>query len=534
MEFLPHILLYSLIIIYFLALPKIFSKAGIESWKGYVPFYNVIIWTKICKKPWWWSLILLVPGVNLLMLFVLNVELSRAFNLRGFSKEAKIVFLPWLVIPQIATNPSIKYVGPINYKDKTFKKSFLQEWFDAIIFAVIAATVIRTFFLEAYKIPTPSMEKNLMVGDFLFVSKISYGPKLPNTPFTFPFTHNTLPFGDNIKSYVEIFTLPYFRLPGLGNIKRNDVVVFNFPAGDTVLRFNPNITYYTQLDGEAWITYANQTGGTKYGFEKEKEKYRNMIRNAYIMQDFIITRPVDKKDNYIKRCVALPGDTIFIKDRQLYINGVKSGDTELMKFKYYIKTNSKPSIDRLKEKHDISDFDSDIIYFENDSVLEITLTHQEYLEYVNKYGQENVIIKNKPLGYYLQNYNKEYLPIFPNDIKYGWTEDNFGPLLIPKKGATVDITINNLPVYRRIIQAYEKNSLQVKDSVIYINGKATNQYTFKQDYYWLMGDNRHNSADSRFWGFVPHDHVVGKAVLIWFSSGPSVGIRWNRIFKRIK
>ncbi|HAA01053.1 MAG TPA: S26 family signal peptidase [Flavobacteriales bacterium] len=564
-------LLLLLIAVYFASLYKIFEKAGRnKKWEGFVPGYNVFVWIKILNKPWWWILLMLVPGVNFLMLIVLNVELSRSFNLRSFKDDLLMVLFPWYFIYRLAYNPELKFVGPLEFKNPAHKKPMGREWFDALMFAVIAATIIRTLFLEAFKIPSPSMEKNLLVGDFLFVSKVSYGAKLPETPISFPFTHNTMPVG-NGKSYLEIFTLPHLRLPGFGSVKRNDVVVFNFPAGDSVYTDNTNVTYYQFLNQVAFEQYINRFGDISITadsllvqhFTPFLKPTVDLLRADLMKQDKIISRPVDKRDNYIKRCVGIPGDVIEVIDRQLFVNGEPSGNTDGMQFNYNINANSPIAAANngqkfksfLKEKFDVNSDDCNILDYDRGQFI-VPLTNEKLAQMQQIYGAANVRPVVKPKGHYQSikslykiydeyNYLTEghnqylcrdlrYLPIFPNDIRYDWSEDNFGPLKIPACGETVELNLENLPMYARIIDVYEKNDLEIKDGKIYINGAESTAYTFKMNYYWLMGDNRQNSADSRFWGFVPEDHVVGKAVLVWFSTDPETGIRWNRVFKGIR
>jgi len=567
MALFANILLLLLIGVYFYSFPKLFEKAGRKSWEGYVPFYNFYVLTKILQRPWWWYILFIIPGVNFLMIFVVNVELSRAYNKRKLNDLLKIIFIPWIVIPKLANAQDLTYTGPIDYK--TVKKSFAQEWFDALMFAVIAATIIRTFFLEAFKIPTPSMEKNLLVGDFLFVSKVHYGAKIPETPITFPFTHNTLPFF-NTKSYLEIFTMPHLRLPGFTSVQRNDVVVFNFPAGDSVFLDKTDRTYYTELSSMAFENYVKKykmnLGGRNldmntsdsmivFAFDKVKEQEMNLIRKQQIKRGNIILRPLDKKDNYIKRCVGIPGDLIEVIDRQLYVNGEKSGDTELMQFNYIVETGEpvKSEASRRQEwknEYDVNSGDHHILHMDS-GVAYLPITNKDLPEFQKKFKSVNPVIKEKGYYYNFEKMNSypvhelkipvqrtfndsRFMPVYPNDIQYDWTEDNFGPLRIPEEGETVNLNLKTLPLYRRVIEVYEHNTLEVKGNDIFVNGEKATTYTFKQDYYWLMGDNRQNSADSRFWGFVPEDHVVGKAVLIWFSSDPETGIRWNRVFKSIQ
>jgi signal peptidase I len=378
----------------------------------------------------------------------------------------------------------------------------ILDWTFAIISAIILVVFIRTFIIEAYTIPTPSMERTLLVGDYLFVSKISYGPKLPNTPLAFPFTHNTLPFS-NKQSYNEKVQWPYKRLAGFNKIKNNDVVVFNFPEGDTVIQQFPDQNYYSLI--------------RKYG--------RNSVLNQYQ----IIVRPVDKRENFVKRCIAIPGDTLLITHSSVYINNLPFADPEEAQYNYYIRTNGKE--------------------IEDDKLAGLEITASDRLNDPDKEsyvfsltrGQASSIrnMSNVAKVTRLENTNRNlsYLSYFPYDPTFYWNEDNFGPLIVPGKGITIDLTLKNLPLYRRIIEAYEKNTLDIKDSIIYVNNQPSSSYTFTMNYYFMMGDNRHNSADSRIWGFVPEDHIVGKAFLVWLSIDKNKKsfkkIRWNRMLKRI-
>ena len=382
------------------------------------------------------------------------------------------------------------------------KQTKVVEWVDAIIFAVIAATFIRMFFIEAYTIPTSSMEKTMLVGDYLFVSKTSYGPKLPNTPLSFPFVHHTMPFSRTQKSYVEWIKNPYKRIAGFGKVKNNDVVVFNFPEGDTVALNVPNQSYYQLVRsyGRARVWQEKETFGE------------------------IIARPVDKRENYIKRCVGIAGDVIQIKDGQLFVNGKEQQHFPGMQYDNIVTTDGTGINKRTLEQLHIA-VDDRHVYSNSQYLFPLTQSDEEKLK-----AMKNVISVKRtltPEANWDQN-------IFPFSSKYPWNVDNFGPLEIPKKGQTVKLTMDNLPIYERIIDLYEENDLKVKDSTLYINGSPADSYTFKMDYYWMMGDNRHNSADSRYWGFVPEDHVVGKAVFIWLSLDKDQPfynkIRWSRLF----
>ncbi|MBO7195095.1 MAG: signal peptidase I [Alistipes sp.] len=377
----------------------------------------------------------------------------------------------------------------------------IYEWVNAIVFATVVASLIHIFFFQMYVIPSSSMEKTLLVGDYLYVSKVTYGPQMPNTPLSFPFVHHTMPMSQTKKSFSEAIKLPYNRLKGLRNIQRNDVVVFNFPAGDTVLLENQAVTYYDVL----------REYQTQYGMKRGREA----LESDYT----VISRPVDKRENYIKRCVALPGDEIQIVDGELIVNGNPEEGIAEKQYCYSIRTSS-PLSSYAIEKMGITELSgSGTHYFSplTDGMVE------QLLKMDNVLSVERYIVPEE---------------CFPYAGAYTWTADNFGPLVIPKKGATVELTLENLPLYERIIDVYEENDLTVNDGDIYINGQKSTNYTFKMDYYWMMGDNRHNSADSRYWGFVPEDHIVGKASFIWLSldrnkSFPA-NIRWNRLFAKVE
>ncbi|HOI50376.1 MAG TPA: signal peptidase I [Prolixibacteraceae bacterium] len=361
------------------------------------------------------------------------------------------------------------------------------------------------FFIEAYTIPTSSMEKSLLVGDYLFVSKTAYGPKTPNTPLSFPFVHNTLPFSRTAKSYVEWIKSPYKRMAGFGKVKNDDVVVFHFPEGDTVALKLQNQSYYQLV--------------RSYG--------RDAVWNDQRTFGGVIARPVDKRENYIKRCVGIPGDQLELKEGVLFVNGQPQQHFKGMQYNYLITTNGSAinpkALDRLGvSEDDRQSYGSDryMLPLPDDKLNELK-------SFTNIVSVEK--LTEEP-GRWDPN-------IFPSDSRFAWNVDNFGPLKVPAKGETVTLTTDNLPLYQRIISVYENNRLEVKENEIFINGEKTDRYTFKMDYYWMMGDNRHNSADSRYWGFVPEDHVVGKALLIWLSLDKDKNlpkkIRFNRLFRSI-
>jgi signal peptidase I len=473
----------------------LFRRAGQKSWYTFVPFFNLYIMLKIIRKPLWWYVFLIIPFINVFVYMLMLVELVKCFGRTKLWQQLAAVLFPVIYLPLISRDLKLSYIDPATTKAEP--KGPVREWLDAIVFAVVAATIIRTFLIEAYTIPTSSMEKSLLVGDFLFVSKISYGPKIPNTPIAFPFVHHTLPWSKTAKSYVEWVKLPYFRFAGMGDIKRYDAVVFNYPAGDTVsLRFQSNVSYYSLI--------------REYGRERVLSDERNFGK--------IVSRPVDKRENYIKRCVGLPGDTIQIIEGNLFINGVAEQNPGITQFKYLVRTDGTMVNQRILDRLDITE-------------VQRTNMPGEYVFWVSpEVSSElaqlpNVLSVNKMV----EKPGVWHSDVYPNDTSYRWNIDNFGPLVIPAAGQTVALNQVTLPLYERIITAYEGHQLRVTDNQIYVNNELANSYTFAMDYYWLMGDNRHNSADSRVWGFVPHDHVVGKAVFVWLSLDPNKSLFGGKI-----
>jgi signal peptidase I len=345
------------------------------------------------------------------------------------------------------------------------------------------------------------MEKTMLVGDYLYVSKVTYGPQMPNTPLAFPFVHHTMPFSTTKKSFSEAIKWPYKRLKGLREIERDDVVVFNFPAGDTVLLENQGVTYYDVL----------REYQREYGLQRGREE---LERNYTI-----ISRPVDKRENYIKRCVAIAGDTIRIENTTLYVNGKEQGEIPEKQYCYSIETSSPLSAYAIEQMGITEMSGNGNFYF---SPLTKSMVEQ--------FKAMNNVTKIEP--YIAED------ECFPYSDRYAWTADNMGPLWIPKAGASIALNEDTWPLYERVIDVYEDNDVEVRDGHYYINGEEATSYTFKMDYYWMMGDNRHNSADSRYWGFVPEDHIVGKASFIWLSTDKSksfpANIRWNRLFKKVR
>lgn len=408
------------------------------------------------------------------------------------------------------------------WKKRHGKNSAFVEWLDALIFAVIAVSLINIFFFQNYRIPTPSMEKSLLVGDHLFVSKLAYGPRMPNTPIAFPFTQNTLPL-TNGQSWSNLVLWKYKRLAGGGKVKNNDPIVFNFPAGDTVILEEPAITYYEIVRRRASELKSMYNGPLKKpAFFLQNA--RNEIRDRYT----VVYRPVDRRDNYVKRCIGIPGDTVTIKGGTLYVNGKIVPDNGTQQTTYAVSTNGTSINPKAFERLGISLSDQTMM---SGSVYLLPLTKGNAAT-ISKFTNVSEIT---PVFTGKDKYEPH---IFPFSPVYGWNEDNYGPIWIPAKGRTVTIDTSNLCLYERIIDVYENNDLRVEGSTIYINNKPAVSYTFKMNYYWMMGDNRHNSADSRYWGFVPEDHVVGKPKFIWLSLDKEAkglkSIRWSRMFTRAK
>ncbi|MDL2319564.1 signal peptidase I [Alistipes sp. OttesenSCG-928-B03] len=391
--------------------------------------------------------------------------------------------------------------------NRRYKVAF--EWIEAIVFAVIVVTLIRIFIFAMYVIPTPSMERSLLVGDYLLVSKLAYGPAVPNTPISFPLVHNTMPASQTRRSYVEWLKWDYHRLRGFGKVERGDVVVFNFPAGDTVLLENQQVTYYDILRG--------------YQRDYGEVEGRRKLNKDYT----VISRPVDKRENYVKRCVGVPGDSIRFTDGMLEVNGRAFDEIPRMQFNYIVQTNGQPIAAHRFEEMGISRDSRGMYSGGTYSYLPLTDENAEILRKMRN------VVSVERMRFDYPDYN-----IFPHDTLYNWSVDNFGPLWVPKKGATVELTRETLPFYRDIIGKYEGNKLEERGGEVFINGERATSYTFAMDYFFMVGDNRHNSADSRFWGFVPEDHIVGKASFIWLSvdkdKGFFSGIRWSRMFTRIK
>mgnify|MGYP003320821808 FL=1 len=508
---------------------KLFRLAGVPGWYAIIPFYNIIKHLDIIKRPRWWTILVFIPVINLLMIPVIWVEFIKKFNHNSkIDRILVILTLGFYFFHVSYFSSKTKLVDDISFSG--FERSI-----GSFIFAIVIATIVHNYFLQPFVIPTGSLEKTLRVGDFLLVSKFHYGARVPSTVVTLPMVHDTIPI-IKTRSYLKSPQLPYIRIPGFQEIKNNDIVVFNWPA-DTVRRF----------------------------FVKEKG----------------VIKPRDKKSNYVKRALGIPGDTIEIKDGIVFINGKKNVLPDRAKpiFTYNIKSNEGVSSNKLKElgiegfirKFIIKNL-SQISYEEiSNYILSISNTNDnEYLVYTDDFGIPLSIIRENNLiiselidssreisltyedAFKIENSNLfdtiyrvtqskdlSNLNFFPNNKNFDWNNDYMGPIYIPKKGDKIDLSIDNLPLYKKIIKDYEFNDIVISNGRIILNNKEQNSYTFKQDYYWMMGDNRYNSEDSRVWGFVPFDHVLGKPVFIWMSiDGLFNGIqnwkfRWDRIFTTI-
>ncbi|MDG2152041.1 MAG: signal peptidase I [Polaribacter sp.] len=532
MTFLQWFLFFlSIQTIHFFGTWKLYVKAGRKAWEAAIPVYNGIILMRIINRPKWWILLLFIPVVNLLMFPVIWIETLRTFGFYKKSDSFLVIITFGLYILYINYLTDSKYNANRSLKPR----SELGEWISSITFAIIAATLVHTYFMQPFTIPTSSLEKSLLVGDYLFVSKFHYGARVPSTVIAAPMVHDSLPF-TGTASYLKNPQLPYTRLPGLQKIKNNDIVCFNWPA-DTL--------------------------ATMWGDTSGKFTYK----------------PVDKKTNYVKRSVGIAGDSLEMINGYFYINGKKNVLPDRAKLQFYYTYESKKPIsqstypkflidkertgvykilseywnnskvqDAIKKNGNLAKIGSDSLYTEVaggintdlarrlkmvsvENKININLTEEE----VNRLMKYPYTVSLKKVNHGADN------AIFPHIEKLGWSQDNFGPIYIPKAGSSVELTSESLPFYEQIIRNYENNDLQVIGENIFINGKKVDSYTFKQDYFYLIGDNRHNSLDARYWGYVPFDHVLGKPVMIWFSwdaNAASFGaklksIRWNRLFTTV-
>jgi len=447
-----------------------------------------------------------------------------------------ILFVIWLKsywfflgIPIVYDLYVSKKVNWSFWKSRKKKNNMIVEWLDALIFAVVAVSLINIFLFQNYKIPTPSMEGTLLVGDHLYVSKTAYGPRTPNTPLAVPFLPNTVLGG---KSYLEWINRPYKRLKGFNQVKRDDIVVFNFPASDTValeksdhkIYAKGNFDYYDLIRDEAYgLMLTDQSRNNR---TRPYAVYENYVRTQIAQKFDVETRPVDRRDNYIKRCVAIAGETIQVINNDVYVNGEKQPEFEGLQRYYSVRTNGTPINPRSLEPYGIGKELTDV---RNNPNYSFPISSETAEQLRSLPGVVSVEARNLFTD---GQYDRD---IFPHNEQYPWNLEFYGPLTIPKKGETVSINTQNLPLYRRVIEAYEQNDLVVNGNQIFINGEVATSYTFQMDYFFMMGDNRHSSADSRFWGLVPEDHIIGKPRLIWLSMDKEYGkIRWNRMFRIVR
>lgn len=476
---------------------KGYQKVGYSPWKAFVPFYNMWLLLRIVERPWWWLFFIYLPMVGNLMLIVVIYEWLHTFGYRQKRYTVYSVLSLGAYLGYVMYLPNTAYQG----KNEEQIKHNVSPWINSTLYAVVAASAIHMCFIQPFIIPTSSLEKTLLVGDFLFVSKVNYGVRMPMTPFAVPMVHDTIPML-GVKSYLSEVQLPYLRLPALQEVKRNDIVVFNWPT-DTVRFFRDPSGLYAH-------------------------------------------KPIDKKSNYVKRAVAVAGDVFEIKNGDVYIGGEKET------YSVQTKLQSSYLITVTDEfwQHILATFGQG---YSPEQLLPYYLYHKFGITDGSGLVAKNVILVQSATSEVaallrttvgVKSVEKnlkaqgEYRPeIFPHSPKFAWNEDNFGPITIPAQGQSVAISVENLPLYERIITTYEGNSLKVEGQNIYINGEKTSTYTFKQNYYWMMGDNRNNSEDSRFWGFVPFDHIVGKPLFIWMSLNNNESgldkIRWERLFTGI-
>lgn len=471
-------------VIHFLGTWKLYVKAGRKAWEAAVPVYNAVVLMKIIHRPWWWTILLFIPIVNLIMFPVVWVETLRSFG-RNSNLDTFLVIVTFgLYIFYINYTQDVTYIEDRSLKPRTSA----GEWVSSILFAVVAATIVHTYFMQPFTIPTSSLEKTLLVGDFLFVSKFHYGARAPMTPISFPMVHDTIPVV-GAKSYVKEPQIPYFRFPGFQKIKRNDIVVFNWPV-DTLIDINP----------------ASMRGS--------------------------VQKPIDKKSNYVKRCVGLPGDSLSVMNGRVFIDGkpLALNDRAKLQFGYQAVTKKPLNIQFVKERYDITD-----IYPLNreGTAYQFHATDEAIEKFKNYPDLVKVLATNELDNGWDQS-------VFPNDAQYGYNNNFFGPIYIPEAGKTVVITPQSIPFYKRIIETYEGTEMGIDNKItqngtqVLLNGEPITEYTFKMDYYWLMGDNRNNSQDARTWGYVPFNHVVGKPVFIWMSYDSNTGsIRWDRLFTTV-
>jgi len=508
---LSHVLTVYLISFLLVFLPsfglaKMFRKAGVATWKAYVPFYNTWVMQELAQRPRHWVLWQFIPVVGWFITPGIFIEFVKLFGRFTLGQHVLAALAAPFYFPYLGYSPQVRYIGPEGAR--LYKKPSWREWVDAAIFAIVAATLIRTFIFEAYTIPSGSMERSLLINDFLFVSKFSYGPRIPNTPLSIPFVHNYIP-GTHSKSYTTAVELPYIRWFS-SPVKRGDVVVFNFPAGDTVINldgYQSAIPYYQVIREQG---RGDENAGRNFVLDNPE-------------QFPLAIHPPDKTDNYIKRCIGVAGDTIAILNGMVYVNGHLSATPPQSQTDYRVQVRGPLNADSLQYRYGINPQSVQSLD-PNNYVMPLTPGNVEQMK---KNGDATAVVP-----YIIEPSTQSDYSFPAYVIENKWSVDNYGPIWVPKKGAQVPLNPHNYAIYERAIRVYEHNDFYMKEGKYFLNGKEVTSYTFQMDYYWMMGDNRHQSQDSRYWGFVPEDHVVGKAWLIWFSwdKGP----RWNRLFRTVK
>ena len=509
-----------LLILYFVGtiagLCLVFRRAGIAPWKALVPVYNVVLWIKMCSKSWRWYLYCLIPAINVFCFLLLVVETARVFRRYNFWEQTFAVIFPWIYLPLLGLAKGLQYHDPA--VDPPVKVKGGRDWADSIVFALVAAVIIRGNIFELYNIPSSSMEKSLLVGDHVLVSKLAYGPRVAMTPIAVPLVHNVLPLtGGKVESYSKLINLPYHRYPGYTHVKRFDAVVFNYPDGDTMCTAQFSNRSYHDLVRKYGIEAVEQ--------DRVFDEYGERIEIGKIR-----VRPVDKRENFIKRCIGLPGEDLQIVDQQVLIDGKPVETPHDAQFSYGVLFDPIANPSRVLDNLGVSYEDISIAQqrarYSGTPYYILPLNREKAAQLATKYEVRDV----QPIVYPADSV--EGRDLFPHAEGYNWSVDNFGPVHIPAKGETLHLTLENLPLYQRVIAVYEGNTLEVKDGQIVINGQPTTEYTCKMDYYWMMGDNRHNSVDSRFWGFVPEDHITGKARTIYFSRDKDHHrVRTERLFR---
>ncbi|RFC53961.1 signal peptidase I [Brumimicrobium aurantiacum] len=614
--------------------PKSFQKSGHKSWEAFIPGYNYAIASKIAGQPAWWAFLMVIPGIHIIMWMVFNVSYIRKHGFFSLTDTLQGIFFPFLIMAKIANDETVQpnyttdwenqkdierrkngdhlvlfltlpiighvvaYALSFMQKKKKGKKTVIKEWGDSILFALVAASAIRTYVFEPFQIPTGSMEKTLLVGDFLVVNKMAYGSKVPVTPLSFPLVHNTIPW-INVKSYTTLEKLEYTRLPGWDNINNYDVVVFNYPSGDTAV-YDPRMPnglmghdYHGIVNNEAKRLFEESIDKSKIpnsnallqkrrqdlskiyqgealdsamqieaqkldknlskiidgiyqdyidNIEEWKDKARHEIavnkrtfsgsEGRMINHYGVVYRPVDKRENYIKRCIGIPGDSLRIEDAQVYVNGEKAPIFEHQNLQYQVSNITIPSPRVMKSKYGL-EIDRD--YYNNGRIMNLTATELEALKENYPDAQFELINpKRQNVAEQTASQKINNLNYYPKSLAHSNTVSNFESFWVPKKGETIELNAHNVAWYERVITAYELHTFEEKDGEYFIDGKEATDYTFELDYYWMMGDNRYNSADSRVWGFVPEDHIVGRASMVWYSSDPNGGVRTERLFTKIK